>query len=127
MQDSPISNFSWVDPTRQLSLPNQRCTLARFEVGFLATIRFTQNIQRHVACPTRDASGSTLRAVLDDYFRDNERARGYVLDEQGRVRQHMVVFIDGELVRDRDGLSDPVAPNSTIDVIQALSGGATSR
>jgi hypothetical protein len=65
--------------------------------------------------------------VLDDYFRDNERARGYVLDEQGRVRQHMVVFIDGELVQDRDGLSDPVAPNSTIDVIQALSGGATSQ
>ena len=90
---------------------------------FLATVRFTQNIQRHVACATREATGSTLRAVLDDYFRDNEKARGYVLDEQGRVRQHMVVFIDGELVRDRDGLSDPVASNSTIDVIQALSGG----
>ena len=89
----------------------------------MATVRFTQNIQRHVACPTRDASGATLRAVLDDYFHDNEKARGYVLDEQGRVRQHMVVFIDGELVRDRDRLSDPVAPNSIIDVIQALSGG----
>jgi sulfur-carrier protein len=89
----------------------------------LATVRFTQNIQRHVACPTRDVDGSTLRAVLDEYFRDNERARGYVLDDQGKVRQHMVVFIDGELVRDRDGLSDPVAPNSMIDVIQALSGG----
>ena len=89
----------------------------------MATIRFTQNIQRHVACPTREAAGSTLRAVLDDYFSENEKARGYVLDEQGKVRQHMVVFIDGELVRDRDGLSDRVEPNSVIDVIQALSGG----
>jgi hypothetical protein len=89
----------------------------------LATLRFTQNIQRHVACPTREVTGSTLRAVLDDYFKENEKARGYVLDEQGRLRQHMVVFVDGELVRDRDGLSDPVAPKSTIDVIQALSGG----
>jgi hypothetical protein len=68
-------------------------------------------------------SGSTLRAALDDYFQDNRRARGYVLDEQGRVRQHMVVFIDGEMVRDRDGLSDAVEPESVIDVIQALSGG----
>jgi molybdopterin synthase sulfur carrier subunit len=68
-------------------------------------------------------TGATLRAVLDDYFRENEKARGYVVDEQGRLRQHMVVFIDGELVRDRDGLTDPVASNSTIDVIQALSGG----
>jgi hypothetical protein len=39
----------------------------------------------------------------------------------------MVVFIDGELVRDREGLSDAVAPNSMIDVIQALSGGSTSQ
>jgi sulfur-carrier protein len=89
----------------------------------MATVRFTQNIQRHVACPTRELPGSTLRAVLDNYFTDNEKARGYVLDEQGRIRQHMVVFIDGELVRDRNGLSDPVEMNSAVDVIQALSGG----
>ncbi len=89
----------------------------------MATVRFTRNIQRHVECPTRDVSGSTLREVLDAYFQHNERARGYVLDEQGKIRQHMVVFIDGELVEDRDRLSDAVKPNSTIDVIQALSGG----
>ena len=89
----------------------------------MATVRFTQNIQRHVPCPTREIAGSTLRDVLDGYFRENERARGYVLDEQGKVRQHMLVFIDGEMARDRDRLSDPVQENSLIDVIQALSGG----
>jgi hypothetical protein len=90
----------------------------------MPTVRFTQNIQRHVVCPTREAAGSTLREVLDEYFRDNERARGYVLDEQGRIRQHMVVFIDGEMVRDRDRLSDAVKPDSVVDVIQSLSGGS---
>jgi sulfur carrier protein ThiS len=89
----------------------------------MATVRFTRNIQRHVECPTREISGSTLRAILDEYFRENEKARGYVLDEQGRIRRHMVVFIDGELVQDRDRLSDTVEANSVIDVIQALSGG----
>ena len=89
----------------------------------MATVRFTRNIQRHVECPVREAAGSTLRIVLDGYFRENEKARGYVLDEQGRIRQHMVVFVDGELVRDREGLGDPVRPDSVIDVIQALSGG----
>jgi len=68
-------------------------------------------------------SGTTLRQALDAYFQDNERARSYVLDEQGRLRQHMVIFIDAEGVRDRDGLSDEVRPDSVIDVIQALSGG----
>lgn len=89
----------------------------------MANLRFTRNIQRHVECPSREVSGATLREVLDGYFRENEKARGYVLDEQGRIRQHMVVFIDGELVRDRDTLSDPVQSKSKIDVIQALSGG----
>jgi molybdopterin synthase sulfur carrier subunit len=89
----------------------------------MATVRFTQNIQRHVPCPTREIAGSNLREVLTEYFRENERARGYVLDEQGKVRQHMIVFIDGEMAQDRDGLSDPVKENSLIDVIQALSGG----
>ena len=93
----------------------------------MATVRFTRNIQRHIECPTREVSGSTLRVVLDDYFRENERARGYVLDEQGRIRQHMVVFVDGDLVHDRDGLSDSLQPNSVIDVIQALSGGRSER
>ena len=64
-----------------------------------------------------------MREVLNEYFRENEQARGYVLDEQGKVRQHMVVFIDGEMAVDRDRLSDPVKENSLIDVIQSLSGG----
>jgi sulfur-carrier protein len=89
----------------------------------MATVKFTRNIQRHVECPTREISGTTLRAVLDDYFRENEKARGYVLDEQGRIREHMVIFIDGEQVRDRVRLSDAVGPQSVIDVLQALSGG----
>ena len=89
----------------------------------MPTVKFTQNIQRHVECPTRESPGSTLRAVLDDYFRQNEKARGYVLDEQGRIRQHMMIFIDGVAVRDRDALSDKVESHSVIDVIQALSGG----
>jgi molybdopterin synthase sulfur carrier subunit len=63
--------------------------------------------------------GSALEAV----FRENPRARAYVLDEQGAVRQHMVVFVDGQQVRDRQRLTDPVAPTAEIYVAQALSGG----
>ena len=89
----------------------------------MPTVRFTDNIQRHVACPTLDVEGSTLRDVLSEYFRSNAQARGYVLDEQGRLRQHMALFIDGRQVRDRERLQDPVAAGSIVDVIQALSGG----
>ena len=89
----------------------------------MATVRFTRNIQRHVSCPTLDVAGGTLREVLENYFQTNEQVRGYVLDDQGRLRQHMVIFVDGDQVHDRDSLSDPVATGSVIDVLQALSGG----
>jgi hypothetical protein len=89
----------------------------------MATVRFTRNIQRHVACPTRDVPGSTLREVFDAYFAGNELARGYVLDDRGKLRHHMAAFIDGQQIDDRERLSDPVAPGALIDIVQALSGG----
>jgi hypothetical protein len=92
-------------------------------VGAMPTIRFTHNIQRHVTCPPRDVGGATLRDALHEYFQTNEAARGYVLDDQGRLRQHMAAFIDGRQIRDRDHLSDVVTPEAVIDVVQSLSGG----
>jgi molybdopterin synthase sulfur carrier subunit len=89
----------------------------------MPTVRFTRNIQRHVECPTREVEGATVRDVLEGYFREHEQARGYVLDDQGRLRQHMAIFIDGSQIRDRDDLRDPVAPDAVLDLVQALSGG----
>ena len=89
----------------------------------MPTVRFTDNIQRHVPCPTRVVDGARVRDVLDAYFRANIRARGYVLDDQGRLREHMSIFINGEQLRDRVHLTDPVPPDGVLDVIQALSGG----
>jgi uncharacterized lipoprotein YajG len=89
----------------------------------VATVSFTPNIQRHVACPTTQVSGETVRQVLEAVFENNPCARGYVLDDQGAVRAHMVVFVDGKQVRDRVQLSDRVERNAEIYVAQALSGG----
>jgi hypothetical protein len=89
----------------------------------MASVRFTRNIQRHVECPTLDVPGATLSEVLDAYFATNERARGYVLDDAGKLRKHMAIFIDGQQIDDRDRLSDRVPSNAVVDVVQSLSGG----
>lgn len=89
----------------------------------MAFVTFTPNIQRHVPCPDSEASGATVREVLDHVFAANPLARGYVLDDQAGLRKHMVVFVDGRMVRDRARLSDPVGPASRVYVFQALSGG----
>jgi hypothetical protein len=89
----------------------------------MAKVVFTRNIQRHVACPPGDATGSTVRECLDAIFDGNPAARGYVLDEHGALRKHMSVYVNGEAVRDRAGLSDAVTDACEIYVMQALSGG----
>lgn len=89
----------------------------------MAEVVFTPNLRRHVDCPTVQVPGSTVREVLERVFADNPRLRGYVLDDQGALRKHMIVFIDGAQLVDRDHLGDPVAPAAELYVMQALSGG----
>ncbi len=84
---------------------------------------FTANLNRHLECPAREVPGATVREALDAVFQDNPRLRGYVLDDQGRLRRHVVVFIDGEMIEDRRALSDAVPPQAELYVMQALSGG----
>ena len=86
-------------------------------------VTFTPNIQRHVVCPDAIVAGRTVREVLDAVFAANPRARGYVLDDQGALRRHMTIFVDGEAIRDRTGLGEKVDEGSTVAVFQALSGG----
>ena len=89
----------------------------------MARVFFTSNLKRHVDCPQTEADGATVREALDNVFRRNQRLRGYVLDDQSALRRHMAIVVDGEPLRDRASLSDPISPSSAIYVLQALSGG----
>lgn len=89
----------------------------------MPTLRFTATLARHRPVSTLTAEGATVRAVLDAALSDDELLRGYVVDEQGRLRKHVNIFVDGEMIADRLRLSDPVGPKSEIYVLQALSGG----
>lgn len=84
---------------------------------------FTSNLQRHVNCPETEVAAGTLRTVLAQVFAAQPQARGYVLDEQGHLRRHVTVFIDGRRVRDRVRLDEAVGAASEVYVMQALTGG----
>ena len=89
----------------------------------MITVQFTSNIQRYVSCPTQTVSGKTLKDVMDQVFEKLPEAKGYVLDDHGAVRKHMVIFVNGERIQDRVHLSDPIPDGSEVYVFQALSGG----
>ena len=89
----------------------------------MARVVFTSNLMRHVDCPPVDVDGVTVREVLAKIFAENPRLKSYVVDDQFALRRHMGIIVDGEIVRDRNGLSDPVESSSEVFVLQALSGG----
>jgi sulfur-carrier protein len=69
------------------------------------------------------AEGSTLRQVLDSLFAQLPTLRNYVLDERGAMRHHVVAFIDGAAINDKESLSDEVPADAEVYLFQALSGG----
>ncbi len=91
----------------------------------MPTVTFARAIRRHAAWPDAEVPGGTLREVLAAYFEGQPGARSYVLDERGAVRRHIAIFVNDDLVVDRDDQSDAVGPTDRVSVFQALSGGAT--
>lgn len=66
-------------------------------------------------------------STVADVVREMERiAPGfafYVCDERGRLRKHVNIFVEETSIGDRARLSDPVAPDARVFIMQALSGG----
>ncbi len=89
----------------------------------MASLHFTQNLARHTDCPSAELSAGTVAELLERYFERWPGVRGYVLDDQGEVRRHVKVLVDGRNIEDRRKLTDRINPESEVYVFQALSGG----
>ena len=86
-------------------------------------VLFTPQLKRFTETPEVQTPAATLRAALEAAFAVNPRLRGYVLDDQGHMRPNVVAFIDGRRCQDRVVMDDALQPDSTVHVLQALSGG----
>ena len=89
----------------------------------MPTISFTSALRRFLAAPSAKVEAATLGEALAAVFASRPALRGYVLDDQGALRRHVAVYVNGEPVSDRAGLTDPVGPHDEIYVFQALTGG----
>ena len=89
----------------------------------MVSVVFTGNLKRHIQAEPTQVEPGDIGRVLEQVFADNPTLRGYVLDDQGGVRKHVTVYINGEAIGDRDGLSDQVPDNAEVYIAQALSGG----
>jgi sulfur-carrier protein len=68
---------------------------------------------------THDVAGATVQEVLAQLEQANPPIAGWVLDEQGRIREHVNVFVNGTQGEGRT----PVAPDDRVHVLPAITGG----
>ena len=93
----------------------------------MASVRFTKHLIRFfpdLASQSRiEVEADTVAGVVKALDEKYPGLAAYVVDEQGALRKHVNIFLDDELIHDRQKLQDPVAMDDCIYIFQALSGG----
>lgn len=94
----------------------------------MAQIKFTRHLQRFF--PTLQAveqvEGRTVAEIVTQLDQRFPGLAGYLVDEQGSLRQHVNIFLGQTLIQDRRTLQDPVGEQDQLFIFQALSGGSTN-
>lgn len=87
-------------------------------------VQFTRHLQRFFPqLGEVEVPAGTVAELVDALEERHPGLRDFLVDERGTLRKHVNIFIESEMVRDRQRLSDPLQPESQVFVMQALSGG----
>ena len=69
------------------------------------------------------AEGTTLSEVLDDLEANHTGIKARVLDEEGKLRRFVNVYVGNDDVRFLEGLQSPTPEGTQISIIPAVAGG----
>lgn len=75
------------------------------------------------AAVSLDLPGGSVHGLLEQLFITHPNLRGYILDERGRLRRHVALFVDGSAIPHQSDLQQALGETSEVYVMQALSGG----
>jgi hypothetical protein len=89
----------------------------------MAQVHFTAWLRQHVANSPLQVGGDTVGDALAAVFTQLPHLRGYLLDEQGRLRRHVCIFADGTRLPRENALAHPIRADAQLHIMQALSGG----
>jgi len=87
-------------------------------------VSLTRHLQRFFPdLADGEVPGATVREVIDELDRRHPGLASYIVDETGRLRRHVNVFVGDEPIYDRERLGDALGPDDKVFILQALSGG----
>lgn len=88
-------------------------------------VKFTSHLQKFF--PTLQqgipVEGQTVAEVVRVLEGRYPGLASYIVDERGMLRKHVNIFIDSDMIADRERLQDPVQDGQQVFIMQALSGG----
>jgi sulfur-carrier protein len=86
----------------------------------MALVRLRGPLKRQAGGRAEHAlEGTSVLELLRALERDEPAVGGWILDERGRIRRHINVFVNGE----RGSEETAVAAADHVDVLPAISGG----
>lgn len=91
----------------------------------MPTVRFTRHLARYFPNLGDNVavSGETVAQVVARLDQMHPGLAAYIVDDTGALRRHVNIFLNQELIADRQQLQDPVADADQLYIFQALSGG----
>jgi sulfur-carrier protein len=89
----------------------------------LVCVTFAASLQRHIPCALQQVAPASLRDVLHAALQAAPDLKHYVFDDQGNIRKHVAVFINKNLLANRNDLTQNLAAGDHVLVVQALTGG----
>jgi len=90
----------------------------------LPNVQFTRHLGMHFpGLASVEVEGRSLAEIVRALDGLHPGLAAYLVDDQGTLRKHVNIFVNGQLLTDRSGLRDAVGPGDQVFIMQALSGG----
>ena len=90
----------------------------------MPTVKFTSALRRFFPdLKDTRVEAKTIQELFNVLEIKYPGLSNYLVDDSGKLRQHVNVFIKDELIQDREHLTDFIKPQDEVLIFQALSGG----
>lgn len=85
----------------------------------MAVVSLRGPLRKLAGGPDHEVQGATVIDILRDLEVTHPGISGWILDERGRIRRHINVYVNGE----RGAESTPVGGDDRVEVLPAITGG----
>ena len=85
----------------------------------MALVRLRGPLKALAGGAEHPVEGDPIAELLARLEREQPALHGWILDERGRIRRHINVFVNGE----KGGEDTAIGPDDRVDVLPAISGG----